>query len=317
MLKNRISFVVGALLASGLCLADDAKVAPKGAAPAAAAAPAAPGANVNIATVNGVAYPLDLFRMFFMERLQETQAQNDPAFQQQAFNEFMTMVVAAQEAQKRKLQDAPDVTAAIEVQRLKVLSNAALAAMAQDLKVTDDELKKAYEDVKKNAARTEFKARHILLKDEAAAKKVIKDLEKGADFGELAKKNSEVSTAKTDGGALDWFDANSMPKPFADAVAKMKAGTNSKEPVQTQFGWHVINLQETRTGEPPSFEDAKQQLTALVQRQKLAVEVNKLREGAKVDLNEEVVKVTKTDAAAPPAKPDAAPATPAKKDDKK
>ena len=312
MSKSRISFVLGALLASGLCMAaDDAKVAPKA---AAAAAPAAPAGNVNIATVNGVAYPLDLFRMFFMERLQETQGQNDPAFQQQAFNEFMTMVVASQEATKRKLQSAPDVTAAIEVQRLKVLSNAALASMAQDLKVTDEELKKAYEEVKKNAARTEYKARHILVKEEAAAKKLIKELEKGGDFGELAKKNSEVSTAKTDGGALDWFDANTMPKPFADAVAKMKPGTNSKEPVQTQFGWHVINLQETRTAEPPTFEDAKQQRTASVQRQKLAAEVNKLREEAKVELNEEVVKVTpKTDAAPEaPAKPDAATA-PAKK----
>ncbi len=317
MPKSRISFVLGALLASGICLADDAKVAPTGTAPA--AVPAAPAGNVTIATVNGVAYPLDQFRMFFMERLQETQGQNDPAFQQQAFNEFMTMVVASQEAQKRKLQDTPEVAAAIAVQRLKVLSNAALAAMAQDLKITDEELKKAYEEVKKTAARPEFRARHILVKEEAAAKKIIKDLEKGTDFGDLAKKNSEVSTAKSDGGQLDWFDANSMPKPFADAVAKMKPGTNSKEPVQTQFGWHVINLQETRTAEPPKFEDAKPQLTALVQRQKLALEVNKLREGAKVELNEDVVKVNpKTDGtAAAPATPDAAAATPAKKDEGK
>ncbi|WP_295453428.1 peptidyl-prolyl cis-trans isomerase [uncultured Thiodictyon sp.] len=306
MLKTRVSFVIGALLASGICLAEDAKPA---------AAPAAPPANANIAVVNGVAYPLDLFRMFFLERLQDTQGQNnqtDPAFQQQVFNEFMTMVVAAQEAQKRKLQDLPEVAQAIEVQRLKVMSNAALGAMAQELKVTDDELKKAYEEVKKTAARTEFKARHILVKDEATAKKLIKDLEKGADFGELAKKNSEVSTAKTDGGALDWFDANLMPKPFAEAVAKMKPGSYSKEPVQTQFGWHVINLQETRTAEPPSFEDAKPQLTAVVQRQKLAVDVNKLRDAAKIELNEDVVKVApKTDAAAPAA------AAPAKKDEAK
>jgi peptidyl-prolyl cis-trans isomerase C len=224
----------------------------------------------------------------------------------------MTMVVAAQEGQKRKLQDVPEVAQAIEVQRLKIMSNAALSTMAQDIKVTDDELKKAYEEVKKTAARTEFKARHILVKDEATAKKIIKELEKkDADFGELAKKYSEVSTAKTDGGALDWFDANLMPKPFADAIAKMKTGTTTKEPVQTQFGWHVINLQETRTAEPPNFEDTKPQLTAMVQHQKLAVEVNKLRDAAKVELNEEVVKVTpKTDAAAPDA-------AAAKKDDAK
>jgi len=247
MLKTRVSLLISALLASGLCLAQDQ-------APAADAAVLP--ANVTIATVNGVAYPLDVFRMFFMERLQEAQGENDPAFQQQAFNEFMTMVVAAQEAQKRKLQDSPDVTAALEVQRLKVLSNAALADMARGIQVTDDELKKAYDEVKKNATRTEYKARHILVKDEAEAKKVIKELDKGADFGELAKKKSEGPTGKN-GGDLDWFNADQMVKPFAEAVAKMKAGTYTKEPVQTQFGWHVINLQETRTAEPPKFEDAK------------------------------------------------------------
>ncbi|WP_295612750.1 peptidylprolyl isomerase [uncultured Lamprocystis sp.] len=295
MLKTRVSLLISALLASGLCLAED-----KAPAADAAALPA----NVTIATVNGVAYPLDVFRMFFMERLQEAQGENDPAFQQQAFNEFMTMVVAAQEAQKRKLQDAPDVTAALEVQRLKVLSNAALADMARGIQVTDDELKKAYDEVKKNATRTEYKARHILVKEEAEAKKVIKELDKGADFGELAKKKSEGPTGKN-GGDLDWFNADQMVKPFAEAVAKMKAGTYTKEPVQTQFGWHVINLQETRTAEPPKFEDAKPQLTALVQRQKLGQEMSKLRDGAMVDLNEQVVKVApKTDEAAAPAKKD-------------
>ena len=299
MLKTRVSLLIGAVLASGVCLAEDVK------APAAPAAAPAATANVNIATINGVAYPLDVFRMFFVERLQETQGQNDPAFQQQAFNEFMTMVVAAQEAQKRKLQDTPDVTTALEVQRLKVLSNAALADMARGMAVTEEELKKAYEEVKKTATRTEYKARHILVKDEAEAKKLVKELDKGADFGELAKKKSDGPTGKN-GGELDWFDANQMVKPFADAVAKMKPGTYSKEPVQTQFGWHIINLQETRTAEPPAFDDAKPQLTALVQRQKLGQEVAKLRDGAKVELNEEVVKVTpKTEGdAAAPAKTD-------------
>lgn len=296
MTKTRVSLLIGALLASGFCLAEDAKT------PAKAAAPAAP-ANVNIATVNGVAYPLDLFRIFYVERLQETQGQNDPAFQQQAFNEFMTMVVAAQEAEKRKLQDAPEVTTAIAVQRLKVLSNAALAAMARDIQVTDDELKKAYEEVKKTATRTEYKARHILVKDEAEAKKLLKDLEKGADFSDLAKKKSDGPTGKN-GGELDWFDASQMVKPFADAVAKLKPGTYTKEPVQTQFGWHIIKLEDTRTAEPPKFEDAKPQLTALVQRQKLGQEVSKLRDSAMVELNQDVVKVTpKTDAV-----PDAVPA---------
>jgi len=177
------------------------------------------------------------------------------------------------------------------------MSNAALAAMAQDIKVTDDELKEAYEQVKKQAARTEYKARHILVKDEAEAKQIIKELDKKADFAELAKKHSLGPTGKN-GGELDWFDDSQMVKPFSDAVATMKPGTHSKEPVQTQFGWHVIELQETRTAEPPSFEDAKPQLTALVQRQKLGKELNELRDKAMVELNEEVVKLKPKDDAA-------------------
>jgi peptidyl-prolyl cis-trans isomerase C len=281
MTKTRIAFLVGALLAAGTCLAEDAN---------SPAAPA-PDGNANIAVVNGKPYSLDLFRIFYVERMQETQGQNDPAFQQQAFNEFMSMIVAAQEAEKRKLEDRPDVATAMQLQRLKVMSNAALASMAKDIQVSDDELKKAYDEVKKSATRTEYKARHILVKDEATAKKLIKQLDKGADFGELAKKNSEGPTGKN-GGELDWFDGNQMVKPFADAVAAMKPGTYSKEPVQTQFGWHIINLQETRTAQPPSFEDAKPQLTALVQRQKLGEQIGKLRDSALVELNEQVVKVT-------------------------
>jgi peptidyl-prolyl cis-trans isomerase C len=290
MHKTRLALLVGALLASGVSLAEDAK----------APAPAIPG-NVNIAVVNGTPYSLDLFRVFYVERLQETKGQNDPAFQQQAFNEFMTMIVAAQEADKRKLGDRPDVTAAIALQRLKVMSNAALASMAQDVKVTDDELKKTYEDLKKNASRTEYKARHILVKDEATARKLIKQLEKGADFADLARKNSEGPTAKN-GGELDWFDSSQTVKPIADAVATLKPGTYTKDPVQSQFGWHIIKLEESRTAQPPSFEDAKPQLTAMVQREKLGQQIVKMRDAAKVELNEDVVKVTpKTPADAPAA----------------
>ncbi len=287
MIKNPIVLLIGALLTAGSCAAEDAAPAP---------APA-PGSGIVIATVNGTTYPLDVFRMFYMERMQETQNQNDPAFQQQAFNEFMSLAVASQEAEKRKLQDNPEVTAAIELQRLKVMSNAALAAMARDIKVTDDELKEAYEQVKKQAARTEYKARHILVKDEAEAKKLIKELDKKRDFAELAKKHSLGPTGKN-GGELDWFDGSQMVKPFADAVAAMKPGTHSKEPVHTQFGWHVIELEDTRTAEPPSFEDAKPQLTALVQRQKLGKELNELRDKAMVELNEDVVKLKPNDDAA-------------------
>ncbi|MBK1723411.1 peptidylprolyl isomerase [Thiocystis violacea] len=244
-----------------------------------------------IATVNGTPYQLDVFRLFYMERLQGNQGQqNNPAFQQQVFDEFMGLIVASQEGDRRKMQGDRNVVAALELERMKVMSNAALSAMAEEMEPTEDELKSAYEKVKEQSARTEYKARHILVKDEDEAKKIIKQLDKGGNFADLAKKHSQGPTGK-DGGDLGWFDAKQMVAPFAEAVAAMKPGSYTKEPVQTQFGWHVIELQETRKAEPPSFEDAKPQLTALVKRQKIASKVNEMREGAMVELNEEVVKM--------------------------
>jgi peptidyl-prolyl cis-trans isomerase C len=286
MTKKPIAALLAVLLTTGIGQAQDTTQE------------TAPAGDVNIATVNGTPYSLELFRMFYMERMQETQHQNDEAFQQQAFNEFMSLVVASQEAEKRKLQDDPGVTTALELQRLKVLSNAAVAAMSREIEVSDEELKQAYEQVKKQAERTEYKARHILVKDEGEAKKLIKELDKKADFAELAKKHSLGPTAKN-GGELEWFDQSQMVQPFASAVAAMKPGTYSKEPVQTQFGWHVIELEETRMAEPPAFEDIKPQLTAMVQRQKIGEQLMAMRDKALVELNEDIVKVKPKDEAAP------------------
>jgi peptidyl-prolyl cis-trans isomerase C len=245
-----------------------------------------------IATVNGVPYPLDVFRVFYMERLQGNQGQeNNPAFQQQVFDEFMGLIVASQEGDRRKLQDDRNVVAAMQLERMKVLSNAALSAMAEEIKPTDDELKKAYGQAKEKT-QAEYKARHILVKDADEAKKIIKQLDKGAKFEDLAKKHSQGPTGK-DGGDLGWFDASQMVAPFAEAIAAMKPGTYSKEPVQTQFGWHIIKLEDTRKSEPPSLEDAKPQLTAIVRRQKISSKINEMRQGAMVELNEKVVKMKK------------------------
>ena len=287
MKTTRIPLLLCALLAAGAAAAEDAKDAE--------AQPQ--GEDVLIATVNGTPYGLDLFRLFFLERLQQSQGQNSPELQEQAFNDFMSLVVASQEAARRNLEQDPDVGVAIELQRMKILSNAVLASMAEEIEPTEDELKKAYEEVKENASQTEYKARHILVKDEEEAKNMIEKLEGGADFGDLAREHSLGPTGKN-GGELEWFDANQMVAPFSEAVAAMEKGTYTKTPVQTQFGWHVIELQDSRKAEPPSFEDAKQQLTALLKRQKLSATLAEMRDGAMVELNEEVVKIKATDEAA-------------------
>ncbi len=250
------------------------------------------GDDTLIATINGEPYKLDLFRLFYAQRLQQAGAENSPQFQEQAFNEFMNLVVSAQEGEKRQLADRPDVQAALELERMMVLSTAALQAIGADSEVTDDELKEAYEQFKEQAKRTEYKARHILVDNKEKAEEIAKQVtkKKGKNFEDLAKENSTGPTAEK-GGDLGWFDSRQMVKPFADAVAELKPGEWTEEPIQTQFGWHVILLEETRDAEPPSFEDAKPGLEAALKRQKVAEKLAEMRNGAKVELNEDVVKL--------------------------
>ncbi len=309
-----------ALTAGGLHAADAPKpaaaAAPK---PAAAAAPApaaaapalaeTPAADVTLATVNGVPYSLDMFRLFYFERLQQTQTQDSPEMQQQAFNEFINLVVTAQQAQALKLTDRHDVQVGLETQRLRLLSSVAIQAMAQEFQPTEADLKKGYDELVKQLGETQYKTRHILVKEEAEAKKLVADLDKGGDFAELAKKHSTGPNAKV-GGDLGWFTAAQIDnKPFSDAVATLKKGAYTKAPVKTKFGWHVILLEDSRTATPPTLEEAKPQLVAGYQRAKLAEKVGALRQAAKLELNESVVKLKEVPAeAAAPAQPKAEPA---------
>ena len=187
---------------------------------------------------------------------------------------------------------------------MKLLSSVALQSMAMDIQPTEEELKKAYDEVVKEVKQTQYKARHILVKEEAEAKKLIAELDKKADFAELAKKHS-IGPAGKNGGDLDWFSAGQMVKPFSDAAAALEKGAYTKTPVQTQFGWHVILLEDIRTAEPPSFEDAKPQLVAAIQRAKIGEQIIELRKTTTLELNEDVIKLKED-----PAKGDAEKAAP-------
>lgn len=244
-----------------------------------------------IATVNGKPYRLDVFRAFLSERLQGRPVQQeDPQIQQQLLDEFMSLIVASQEAERRKLEDKREVVAALELARMQVLSNAAVAAMASEIEPSEKELKDAYERIKQQTSRTEYKARHILVKEEGEAKNLIKQLDKGAKFEDLAKKHSEGPTGK-DGGDLGWVDPAQMVAPFGEALTKLKPGTYTKEPVHTQFGWHVIKLDETRQAKPPAFDEIKPQLINLLRRQKVGERIADMRNNAAVEFNQEIVQV--------------------------
>ena len=252
--------------------------------------------DTTVATINGQKIPIDLFRVYFAERLRQANAQNTPEFQNQVFNEFVNIVVTAQDAEKKGLEKEDAVRYLLELQRMQALSRIALQNQAQSIQPSEEELRKAYDERIGKEKRNEYKARHILVKTEDDAKAIIEQLKGGADFTELAKEKSLGPTGKN-GGDLGWFGSDQMVKPFTEAVAAMKPGAYSTEPVQTQFGWHVILLEETRESDPPPFDDVKGELSAALQREALGGYIADLRNAAKLDLNPDLIKVNEPEPA--------------------
>jgi peptidyl-prolyl cis-trans isomerase C len=148
---------------------------------------------------------------------------------------------------------------------------------------SDDKLRAKYQDyVKEHGGREEVSARHILVDNEAEAKAIIAQLEKGADFAALAKQKSK-DPAGQQGGDLGFFGRDEMVPEFADAAFKLKKGEYTKQPVKTQFGWHVIKVEDRRQSSPPSFDEAKEELSNEVARDVINDKVKELRDKAKVE----------------------------------
>jgi peptidyl-prolyl cis-trans isomerase C len=148
---------------------------------------------------------------------------------------------------------------------------------------SDDRLKARYETfVKEKAGQDEVHARHILVKTEAEAKSIISELDNGADFAALAKKYSTDSGAGS-GGDLGYFGRGNMVKEFADAAFALPQGQYTKTPVKTEFGWHVIKVEDRRAGKPPTFEEARQDIAQLVAHDVVDAKLKELRSAAKVE----------------------------------
>jgi len=161
--------------------------------------------------------------------------------------------------------------------------------------ISDEELKKLYdEQVPKG---NEYKARHILVEDEEAAKKLIVELDGGADFSELAKEHSTGPSGKT-GGELGWFSPQQMVAPFSEAAATLEKGSYTKQPVKTQFGWHIIILDDVRESTPPAFEEVKPQLQTFVQKQRIQDYIASLRQSATIEIKEAPTAAETTEPAA-------------------
>ena len=186
------------------------------------------------------------------------------------------------DAVEKGVDKLPEVQADLENQKTNVIAGAMLKQATESVSLTDAELKQAYDDyIKTIPASEEYKARHILLEDEANAKAVIEELNQGADFAKLAKEKSTGPSGPS-GGDLGWFQPTQMVKPFAEAVMKLKNGEYSKIPVQTQFGWHVVLREDSRNLEAPSFESLKEQFRMRVMNKHVEGYIGTLRDKAKI-----------------------------------
>lgn len=212
--------------------------------------------------------------------------------------ELIQRELLIQDATQKKLDQSPEFIAHLNDARKALLSQSDLQNFMTANPVTDAEIKTEYDTKVAAEKGVEYKARHILVKTEAEAKKIIVDLGKGGDFKKLANKLSLDGKEAQNGGDLGWFLATQMVAPFSDAVSGLENGKYTQIPVQTQFGFHVILREESRAQTPPPLDAVKEQLMPFLQRQKVQSMLDGLRKAAKVEV---LIPLTEEKPAAAPA----------------
>ena len=234
------------------------------------------------------------------EELGPSLAQMDPATKQENVLSFLIdMKIVSKAAEDKKIADSEDFKKKLAFARNRLLMDNLLAEEGKAA-TTDDAMKKVYEDAAKQiTSEQEVRARHILVPTEEEAKKVEDELKKGADFAELAKKESKDPGA-SDGGDLGFFTKEQMVPEFSKVAFELEPGKIS-DPVKTQFGWHIIKVEEKRNRKPPEFDQVKSQIETYVTRKAQADYVAKLREGAKIERMDQAANTPATPDAAKPA----------------
>ncbi|MDT7515507.1 foldase protein PrsA [Rhodoferax mekongensis] len=236
----------------------------------------------NVAIVNGKAVPKTR-----MDALAQQVARSGrpvtPEMQGQLREEVIAREIFVQEAQARGLDATEEYKNQVELTRQSILIRELFADYQKKNPVTDEESKAEYDKFASANAGKEYRARHILVEKEDQAKALIAQLKKGAKFEDLAKKNSKDPGSGANGGDLDWANASSYVKEFSDALTGLSKGKMTDAPVKTQFGYHIIRLEDVREAQLPKYEDVKPQIAQQLQQQKLAKFQEDLRAKAKVE----------------------------------
>ena len=231
--------------------------------------------------VNGKPIPKNQIDFFISS--QKAQGRPDsPELQSAAREEVIRREVIAQEAQKQGLDKKGDVPTKMELAKQGVLINAYLENYVKTHPVSDADVKKEYDTAKTKLGDKEYKARHILVETEDEAKDIIAKLKKGEKFETLAAQSKDPGS-KDKGGDLGWASPATYVKTFGDALVKLNKGQYTETPVKSDFGWHVIQLDDVRALKMPTFDEAKPQIQQRLQQQMIEKQVMELRSKAKVE----------------------------------
>lgn len=206
-----------------------------------------------------------------------------PEMQTQMREAVIAREIFAQEAQKRGLDATDEYKAQVEAARQTILINELVADFQKKNPVTDAEMKAEYDKYAAANGGKEYRARHILVEKEDEAKTIIASLKKGGKFDEIAKKQSKDPGSGANGGDLDWANPGSYVKEFSDAMVKLNKGQTTDTPVKSQFGYHVIRVDDVREAQLPKFDDVKPQIAQQLTQQRLAAFQKQLRDGAKIE----------------------------------
>lgn len=242
----------------------------------------------NLARVNGVAIPAASADAMIKELVSRNRP-DSPELREQVKNELVTRELIVQEASRLDLAKQPEVATQLEFSRQNVLINAFMSDFRKKNPVTEADIKTEYDKAKaqygaapKDAVPKEYLARHILLKTEAEAKGVIAKLKAGGKFENLAKQ-SQDTTNKDKGGQLDWDSGDTFDPDFTKAMVALEKGKTTDTPVKTQFGWHVIRLDDVRPIGFPPIEQIRQQFSQALERQRVGQMLADLRGKAKIE----------------------------------
>lgn len=236
----------------------------------------------NLAVVNGK--PVPKARMdALMQQMARSGRPISPDQENQVKEEVIAREIFMQEAQKRGFDATEDFKTQMELARQAILIRELFTDFQKKNPVTDEEIKAEYDKYAATAGGKEYKVRHILVEKEDQAKALIAQIKKGGKFEELAKKNSKDPGSGANGGDLDWANPSSFVKEFSEAMTKLAKGQMTQEAVKSQFGWHIIRVDDVREAKLPSMDEIKPQISQQLLRQKMEKYQQELRAGSKIE----------------------------------